>query len=129
MLDYNKADFCEVAQGVKYIFAKMSIIYGSKFNSHWEGIDQQSINATWADILGVYATYRPSMDFALKHMDKNFIPSALAVFDLCKQAGRIPDKPHSLIEKQATTSELVQTQIAKDEALRKIRAFTRSITH
>jgi hypothetical protein len=129
MFEYNKADFCEPEQGIKYLFAKISIIYGSKFNSHWEGIDQQSILQTWAELLGVYATYRPSMDFAIRNMDKNFIPSALAVFELCKQAGRIPDKPHSMITKQATAAELIQAQIAKNEALRKIREFAQSITH
>jgi len=130
MFVYQADDFCTAENGVRYIFAKFLQIYGApKLKTHFGDADKKAIIGTWADILGVYATYRPSMDFALKHMGRTFIPSALEIFDLCEQAGRIPDKPHSMIEKQATTSELVQTQIAKDEALRKIRAFTRSITH
>lgn len=114
---YVETDFCKPDQGVKYIFAKMGIIYGSMFRSHWGDMDKQSVIDTWADILGRYATYRPSMDFALKHMDTKFIPSAIAFRDLCKEAGRIPDKPNTLIEKQLTTEEKVALAKAKGEAM------------
>lgn len=123
MRDYAESDFCQPELGVKYIFAKMGIIYGSMFRTHWGDMDKQSVIDTWADILGRYATYKPSMDFALKSMDTKFIPSALAFRDLCSQAGRIPDKPHSIITKQPTQEELVITSKAKEEALAKIRAF------
>lgn len=127
MRAYSEADFCEPNLGVKYIFAKMGIIYGTMFRTHWGDMDKQSVIDTWVDILGRYATYKPSMDFAIQHMDTKFIPSALAFRELCTQAGRIPDKPHSIITKQPTQDELSVTAKAKEEALRAIRQFTQSV--
>jgi hypothetical protein len=63
------------------------------------------------------------MDFALKNMGK-FIPSAIEFKELCSQAGRIPDKPHTLIEKQLTTEEKVAVAKAKGEAMVQIAKFT-----
>ena len=126
MQTYSETDFCQPDFGVKYIFSKMSIIYGLRFNSHWGDMDKQSVIDTWADVLGRYATYRPSMDFAIKNMNESFIPSAIAMRDLCKQAGRIPDRPHSIITKQPTQAEIAVTQQQKDEALIAIRRFTNS---
>lgn len=114
---YVETDFCKAEQGVKYVFAKMGIIYGAMFRTHWGDMDKQSVIDTWADILGRYATYRPSMDFALKQMDTKFIPSAIAFRDLCSEAGRIPDKPNTLIEKQLTTEEKIALARAKGEAM------------
>jgi hypothetical protein len=126
---YSENDFCKADQGLKYLFAKMRIIYGNRFDSHWEGIDKKSINQTWIDLLGVYATYRPCMDFALAHMDSKFIPSALEFRDLCSQAGRIPHKPHSMIEKQKTQEEIISSAILVKKELEKIRIFYRKITN
>lgn len=122
MQAYSDNDFCSIENGVKYIFARMGSIYGASFTRHWEGIDESLTRQTWGEILGRYATYKPSMDFALKNVGK-FVPSAIEIRDLCSQAGRIPDKPHSIITKQPTQEELVITSKAKEEALAKIRAF------
>ena len=127
MPDYVEADFCKPDLGVKYVFAKMGIIYGSMFRTHWGDMDKQSVIDTWVDILGRYATYRPNLEFAIKNMDKTFIPSAIAFRDLCSQAGRIPDKPHSMITKQPTQAEIAVTQKQKEEALIAIRRFTNGI--
>lgn len=127
MPSYSESDFCKGEQGVKYIFAKMGIIYGAMFRSHWGDMDQQSVISTWADILGAYATYRPSMDFALNNMDAKFVPSALAFRDICKQGPRIPAKPHSIITKQPTQAEIAMTAKAKEEALDLIAKFTNRV--
>ena len=127
MSNYSETDFCKGDQGVKYIFAKMSIIYGVTFRSHWGDIDKQSVIDTWADVLGVYATYRPSMDFALNNMDAKFVPSALTFRDLCKQGPRVPSKPHTLITKQPTQAEVAMTAKAKNEALDLIAKFTNKV--
>lgn len=127
MLIYSEADFCNPHFGVKYIFSKMSIIYGTMFRTHWCDMDKQSVVDTWADVLDRYATYRPSMDFAIKNMDSKFIPSAIAFRELCTQGPRIPDRPHSIITKQPTQAEIAITQKQKEEALLAIRRFTNSI--
>lgn len=129
MPTYSQADFCMTEIGLDYLFGKMSAIYGAAFTRHWENIDPMLIRQTWGEILGPYVSYRPALDFALTHMDKTYVPSALAVLELCRQAGRIPDKPHSIITKQATQAEIARGELDKAEALRKIREFTRSITH
>ena len=127
MSSYSETDFCKGEQGVQYIFAKMSIIYGAMFRSHWGDVDKQSVIETWADVLGVYATYQPSMDFALNNMDAKYVPSALAFRDLCKQGPRVPSKPHTIITQQPTQAELVMTAKAKAEAMDLIAKFTNRV--
>jgi hypothetical protein len=129
MPDYNKADFCQPAFGVKYIFAKMRIIYGKRFDSNWEGIEQNSINETWKILLGVYATYRPNLEFALANMDSKFIPSAIEFRDLCRDAGRIPEKPHSMITRQRTLEEIALGVVSREKELKKLRVFYRKVTN
>ena len=105
----------------------MSIIYGTAFRNHWGDTDKESIVSTWSDILGAYATYRPSMDFALNNMDSKFVPSALAFRDICKQGPRIPSKPHSIITKQLTEVEKINIEKAKREAMELISKFTKRV--
>ena len=127
MSSYSETDFCTQDQGLDYIFAKMGAIYGAAFTRHWESVDLSMVRQTWGEILGRYATYRPTIDFALRSMNTSFVPSALAFRELCTQAPRIPDKPHSIITKQPTQEELVMTAQAKEEAMQKIRSFTGSL--
>jgi hypothetical protein len=82
MQTYCANDFCSVDNGIKYLFARMSAIYGASFTRHWEGVDQVIVRQTWGELLGRYATYKPSMDFALKNMGK-FVPSAIEFKELC----------------------------------------------
>lgn len=125
MLIYSQADFCTKDQGLDYIFGRMGAIYGSAFTRHWESVDLSMVRQTWGDLLGIYATYKPTIDFAISHLGK-FVPSAIEFKDLCSQAGRIPDKPHSIITKQPTQVELEITQQKKEEALIAIKRFTKS---
>ena len=125
MQTYSANDFCSNENGIKYLFARMGAIYGAQFTRHWEGVDQGITRQTWGEILGRYATYKPSMDFALKHMGK-FVPSAIEFKELCSQGPRIPDEPHTQIEKQPTMEERVAVAKAKGEAIAKIKEFTKS---
>lgn len=127
MLAYSPSDFCTADQGLDYIFGKMGAIYGASFTRHWESVDLSMVRQTWGEILGRYATYKPTIDFALRSMNTSFVPSALAFRELCTQAGRIPDKPHSVITKQPTQAELRVTEEEKEKALAKIRSFTGSM--
>lgn len=126
MQTYLASDFCSPENGIKYLFARMGAIYGASFTRHWEGVDESLTRQTWGEMLGRYSTYKPSMDFALKHMGK-FVPSAIEFKELCSQGPRIPDKPHTMIEKQLTTEEKVAIARAKGEAMEKIAQFTRSV--
>lgn len=126
MQTYLASDFCSSENGIKYLFARMGAIYGASFTRHWEGVDESLTRQTWGVMLGRYSTYKPSMDFALKHMGK-FVPSAIEFKELCSQGPRIPDKPHTMIEKQATTEEKVAIARAKGDALAKIAQFTRKV--
>lgn len=127
MPTYSPTDFCTTDQGLDYIFARMGAIYGAAFTRHWEHVDLSIVRQTWGELLGKYATYKPSMDFALQSMNTSFVPSALAFRELCTQGPRIPDKPHSIITQQPTQAELKVTAQAKEEALRAIRNFTQSV--
>ena len=123
---YSQADFCTIDQGLDYIFGRLGAIYGAAFTRHWDGVDLSMVRQTWGELLGRYATYKPNMDFALKNLGK-FVPSAIEFKELCAQAGRIPDKPNTMIEKQLTTEERIAVAKAKGEAMEKIAQFTRRV--
>ena len=100
----------------------MGAIYGAAFTRHWESVDLSMVRQTWGEMLGVYATYKPTIDFALRNMGK-FVPSAIEFKELCSQAGRIPDRPHSIITQQPTQSEIEITLDQKKEAILAMRKF------
>lgn len=86
----SSPEFCQADEGLDYVFARLSAIYGATFTRHWEGVDPDLVRATWTDICGKFLTYRPSMDYALEHLDSAFPPSALAFRDLCRRGPPIP---------------------------------------
>jgi len=94
MSHYSESDFCQPEQGLDYIFGKMSAIYGAVFTRHWEGVDPSLVRQVWKDECGVALTYRPKIDYALKHMSPERPPSALAFAKLLNDGPRIPDKPN-----------------------------------
>ena len=124
MSTYSENNFTTLDQGLDYVFGYIGAVYGASFNRHWENSDLGLVRQVWKDVLGRYLSYKPSLDFALKSMDKNFIPSALAIKDLCQQGPRIPDKPNSIIEKQLTTEEKLELAKQKAIALEAIKKFT-----
>jgi dTDP-D-glucose 4,6-dehydratase len=60
---YLESDFCSADDGLDYIFGKMGAIYGASFSRHWDGVDLRLVRDTWKEMLGVYATYKPTIDF------------------------------------------------------------------
>ena len=124
---YLKSDFTTADNGMDYIFGKMGAIYGASFARHWDGVDLGLVRQTWKEMLGVYATYKPTLDFALNSMNQSFVPSAIAFKDLCSQAGRIPVKPERTLTHQKTQAEIVEGIRAKEEALKAMRAWTQKV--
>lgn len=94
MLPYSESDFCSVEQGLDYTFGKMSAIYGAVFTRHWEGVDAGLVRQVWKDECGPGLTYRPKLDYALKHMNPDRPPSALAFAKLLNDGPKIPPKPN-----------------------------------
>jgi len=124
---YLESDFTTADNGMDYIFGKMGAIYGASFARHWDGVDLGLVRQTWKEMLGIYATYKPTLDFALNSMNQSFVPSAIAFKDLCSQAGRIPVKPERTLTHQKTQAEIVEGIRAKEEALKAMRAWTQKV--
>lgn len=121
MYDYLESDFCKPDEGLDYVFARMGAIYGATFIRHWEGVNLEIVRDTWIDIVGIYLTYRPKLDQAIKGMDDKFIPSALTFKKLCQTGDPIPRKPHSELTYERYTKDAYFVQVELD----KMRAFTK----
>lgn len=85
----SSPDFCTPDEGLDYVFAKLAAIYGGAFFRHWDGAEPTLVRETWKDLVGRFLTYRPSLDYALAHLDSAFPPSALAFRDLCRRGPEI----------------------------------------
>ena len=75
---WNQNDFCDVDSGFDYVFTRMNAIYGAAFENNWRNVDPDIVRQVWKDECGRGLTYRPKMDYALKHMNPDRPPSALA---------------------------------------------------
>jgi hypothetical protein len=120
MSNYSETDFCQAEEGLDYIFGRMSAIYGAAFLRHWEGVDHNLIRQEWANQLGRFLTYRPSMDFAIDKLNEEFVPSAIKFRNLCNQGPEIPVKPLPQIERKLTIHEQIESDRIKTEALAKL---------
>lgn len=118
---WNANDFCDADSGFEYIFSKMQAIYGARFAAHWQHVDPDVVRQVWKEQLGRFLTYRPSMDYAISRLKGEHPPSAITFRDYCNAGPAIPDKPHSMIERQATSYERVRSEIAKNDARAKLR--------
>lgn len=92
MLPYSESDFCSQEQGLDYVFGKMSAIYGAAFTRHWEGVDPTLVRQVWQEECGRMLTYKPKLDYAIKFMNPERPPSALAFAKLLNDGPKIPDK-------------------------------------
>lgn len=126
MSDYLETDFCDVDSGLDYIFGYMGAIYGASFNRHWEGMDAGLIRQVWKEQLGRFLTYKPSLDYAMKHLNGDFPPSAIKFREYCNAGPHIPSKPVVQITRQKTQAEIEATEKAKQEALKKLAELRRS---
>ena len=120
MSNYSETDFCQAEEGLDYIFGRMSAIYGAAFLRHWEGVDHNLIRQEWANQLGRFLTYRPSMDFAIDKLNEEFVPSAIKFRNLCNQGPEIPVKPLLQIERKLTIHEQIESDRIRTEALAKL---------
>lgn len=126
MSDYLETDFCDVDSGLDYIFGYMGAIYGASFNRHWEGMDAGLIRQVWKEQLGRFLTYKPSLDYAMKHLNGDFPPSAIKFREYCNAGPHIPSKPVLQITRQKTQAEIEAAEKAKQEALKKLAELRRS---
>ena len=120
MSNYSETDFCQAEEGLDYIFGRMSAIYGAAFLRHWEGVDHNLIRQEWANQLGRFLTYRPSMDFAIDKLNEEFVPSAIKFRNLCNQGPEIPVKPLLQIERKLTIHEQIESDRIRTEALARL---------
>jgi hypothetical protein len=111
--------------GLDYVFGKMGAIYGATFTRHWEGVDTQLVRDVWAEALGKFLTNKPSLDYALKNMNPDFPPSALAFAKLCQAGPEIRRDETMKIERQPTLHEQIATAAAKQKALEKLKELKR----
>jgi len=122
--EYKESDFCTKDEGIQYVFRMFSIIYGARFASHWGDMSMGAVMATWKEMIGNYLTYRPILDFAIKHLDpKSFVPTPMSFIELCMGAGRIPVKPESTLTHQKTKEEIEKAAKDKEIAMEQLAKF------
>jgi hypothetical protein len=76
--------------GLDYVFARMSAIFGAAFTRHWDGIDPNLIRQEWKRQLGNFLTYQPSLDYAIARLNGDFVPSAIKFREFCNAGPTIP---------------------------------------
>ena len=76
--------------GLDYVFARMSAIFGAAFTRHWDGIDPNLIRQEWKRQLGNFLTYQPSLDYAISRLNGDFVPSAIKFREFCNAGPAIP---------------------------------------
>ncbi len=125
MSNYSETDFCQTEEGLDYIFGRMMAIFGATFARHFDGIDAALVRQEWQKQIGVFLTYRPSMDYAIEKLDGEFVPSAIKFRNLCIAGPSIPRKPVVAIEKQLTQKEKDEIERNKNIALVKLAELRR----
>ena len=124
MSNYSEADFCSPDDGLDYIFARMGAIYGASFVRHFDGIDPDLVRQVWKEELGRFLTYKPSMDYAMRRLSGDFVPSAIKFRDFCNAGPHVPRKPEETIA-YAPNPKL--SEAIKREHMAKYAEFKRSI--
>lgn len=121
MSNYSADDFCSQDDGLDYIFAIMGAIYGATLSRHFDGVEPNLVRQVWKNQIGDFLTYKPSLDYALKHLHADFVPSAIKFRDFCNGGPEIPKKPMVLIEKTYTIHEQIENDRIKAEGLAKLK--------
>ena len=78
--------------GLDYVFARLSAIFGSAFTRHWDGIEPALIRQEWKRQLGNFLTYQPSLDYAIDRLNGDFVPSAIKFREFCNAGPSVPSK-------------------------------------
>lgn len=106
--------------GLDYIFARMSAIFGAAFTRHWDGIDPNLIRQEWKRQLGNFLTYQPSLDYAIDRLNGEFVPSAIKFRDFCNAGPAIPrDEPQITYNPTPVSPEVVAEAKRKLAELKK----------
>ena len=127
MSNYSETDFCKPDEGLDYVFGRMMAIFGASFNRHFDGIDPQLVRQEWKHQLGRFLTYRPSMDYAIDHLDGDFVPSAIKFRELCNAGPRIPVKPDRTLEYQKPEQSTVQGMSEGRRRLAELRKMMKGV--
>lgn len=117
----SSAEFCTEDEGLDYIFAKMAAIYGAAFYRNWDGSDPGMVRDTWKELLGRFLTYRPSMDYALRHLNADYPPSALAFREICQKGPAVPRPGELAIAHDPKAGDNSEAKRRGIEALRALR--------
>jgi hypothetical protein len=120
MSDYSENDFCTEDDGLDYIFTKLGAIFGATFMRHFDGLQSEVVREVWKEQIGKFLTYRPSMDFAIQHLNSEFIPSAIKFRELCNSGPSIPSNQLKL-ENNPTPLSFEDQEKVKAEGLEKMR--------
>ena len=120
MSDYSENDFCSEDEGLDYIFTKLGAIFGATFMRHFDGLQSEVVRQVWKEQIGKFLTYRPSMDFAIQHLNSEFIPSAIKFRELCNAGPSIPTNQLKL-ENQPKVFNQEEQDRAKAEGLEKMK--------
>ena len=123
---WNQNDFCDADSGFDYIFSTMNAIYGSRFEANWQNVDPNIVRQVWKEKLGRFLTYKPSLDYALKHLKGEFPPSAITFYEYCNAGPHIPEKPISLITRQKTKAEIEESERKKEQGLAALRELRKT---
>lgn len=81
----------ESNDGLDYVFAYMTGIYGSAFARQWEDVDSDMVRKVWSKVLGDYLKSKEILDYALNNLPSERPPSALAFRDLCAKSPDVID--------------------------------------
>jgi len=127
MSNYLETDFFAPEEGLDYIFAYMQGVYGASFTRHWEQVDPELVRSVWQKELGRFLTYRPLLDYALAQLPPAMPPSAIAFRNTCNAGPAIPVKPLVRIDRQQTQYEKARAEMAKSEALAKLKELQREM--
>ena len=121
MSNYSDDNFCSQDDGLDYVFAKLGAIYGSTFTRHFDGMDPDLIRTVWIEQIGKFLTYKPSMDYAIEHLNADFVPSAIKFRELCNSGPSIPRRGVLMIEHNSTTDDPEELKRVQEEGLKKLR--------
>ena len=90
MSNSSKVEFLDPDEGLDYVFARMSAIFGAAFTRHWDGIEPSIIRQEWKRQLGNFLTYPPNLDYAIDRLNGDFVPSAIKFREFCNAGPAIP---------------------------------------
>jgi hypothetical protein len=101
MSNLSKIEFLEIDDGLDYLFARLSAIYGAGFARHWDGIEPDLIRQEWKRQLGNFLTYVPTIDYAIDRLSGDFPPSAIKFREFCNAGPAVPRKELRIENKPA----------------------------